>query len=73
MKRKRKRKVFSGLFFVSYPDKPDEKVVLPSVKGVKLGGLYNSMLIYKGHFVLVWWKRVKGGWEHVEVRDVQQG
>lgn len=67
---KRKVKVFSRFFIVGYPDKPDEKVALPSVEGVKLGGLCNSMLIYKGHLVLVWWERVKGGWKNVEVRDV---
>ncbi len=69
---KRKRKVFSRFFVVSYPDKPDEKVALPSVKGVKLGGLCNSMVIYKSHFVIVWWKRVKGGWQNVEVGDARQ-
>ena len=73
---RRKLKVQRRYFTLTFPNGTTSREALPSVKGVKLGALIRTHVIYGGTFAIAWWRRVKGGWEFVksgEVRDVQEG
>ncbi len=72
---RRKLKVQRRFFAMTYPNGTTSQEALPSVKGIKLGVLIRTHVIYGGTFAITRWRRVKGGWEFVksgEVRDVQQ-
>ena len=67
---RRKFKASKGFFVVRDSKGIKMKVALPSVKGHRLGEYMESSVFYTGHGIIIRWKRVKGGWQNVEVRDV---
>ncbi len=67
---RRKFKASKGFFVVRDSGGTKVRVALPSVKGRKLGEHTESMVSYAEHMVTIRWKRVRGGWQNVEVRDV---
>ena len=53
----------SRSFRVLTPDNTVQKHRMPPVKNVRRGAKYSHLITWKGKLLVVWFVRVKGGWE----------
>jgi len=49
-----------------FPDGTRQTLAMPALSRLKVGQNFNHALLYNNHLILVWYRRVKGGWEHFE-------
>ena len=59
--------IFRKHVYVKRPDGAMTKERLPDMKRVKHGGMANILVMVGGHLVVMWFRRVKGGWAYEKV------
>jgi hypothetical protein len=57
---------------IEWPDGSVTRSPLPRAAKVRAGGLSNILLVWQGRLIVLWLKRVKGGWEPMTRSDAQR-